>query len=97
MLHRFEKNGYPIPDDKPEAWYDKGQIVLDMDKNPILKYDITPATLSSELSGRDTEALKRLDLRISRKNFRARMLSSIMPSGKCRNKVRKLHAECSRH
>lgn len=87
VLHRFERNGYPIPEYKPEVWYDTGRIVLDLDNNPILKYEIIPATLSSELSGRDMEAMKRLDLRISRKDFRARMPSTIMVGGK--NKVRK--------
>ncbi|MCJ1270498.1 hypothetical protein MMC22_010395 [Lobaria immixta] len=82
VLHRFERNDYPIPEYTPEVWYDTGRIVLDLDNNPILKYEIIPATLSSELSGRDMEAIKRLDLRISRKDFRARMPSTIMAGGK---------------
>lgn len=82
VLHRFERQGYPIPDYKPEVWYHAGRIVLDMDNNAILKYKVIPATLSSELSGRDMEAMERLDLRISRKDFRARMPSTILTKDK---------------
>lgn len=89
VLHRFERKGYPIPDYKPELWYDEGRIVLDLDDNPILKFKVIPTTLSSELSGRDMEAMKRLDLRISLKDFRARMPSTIMVGGKNKSKVRR--------
>lgn len=60
-----------------------------MDSNPILKYEIILATLFSKLSGRDMEAMKRLDSRIRRKYFRARIPSTIMTGGESKNKVRK--------
>lgn len=69
-------------------WYDAGRIVLDMDNNAILKYKGIPATLSSELSGRDMEAMERLDLRISQKDFRARMPSIVLTKDK--NKPQKI-------
>lgn len=84
VLHRFERKDYQIPAYNPDVWYDAGRIVLDMDNHPILKYKVIPATLSSEFSGRDMEAIKRLDLRISSKDFRARMPSTILT--KDRNK-----------
>lgn len=89
VLHRFERQGYPIPDYKPEIWYDAGRIVLDPDNHAILKYKIIPATLSSELSGRDMEAMKRLDLRITRKDFRARMPRTVLSRGKGKSEIRK--------
>lgn len=90
VLHRFERKGYPIPEYRPEVWYDgRGRIVLDPDNHPILKYKVLPATLSSELSGRDMEAMKRLDLRLSRKDFRARMPRTIIKKDKGRNRVEK--------
>lgn len=82
VLHRFDRQGYPIPDYKPEVWYDEGRIVLDMDNHAILRYEVIPDTLSSELSGRDMEAMKRLDLRISSKDLRARMPSIILTKDK---------------
>lgn len=92
VLHRFDRQGYPIPDYKPEIWYDAGRIVLDPDNHAILKYKIIPATLSSELSGRDMEAMRRLDLRIIRKDFRARMPRSIF-TDKGKKQVKKpLHS-----
>ena len=82
VLHRFERKGYPIPDYQPEVWYYEGKVVLDSDNHAILNYEVLPATLSSELSGRDIEAIKRLDLRIGRKDFRARMPSTIFTKDK---------------
>lgn len=82
ILHRFERKGYPIPDYTPEVWYYEGKVVLDSDNHAILNYEVLPATLSSELSGRDMEAMKRLDLRIGRKDFRARMPSTIFTKDK---------------
>ncbi|MCJ1422813.1 hypothetical protein MMC29_000693 [Sticta canariensis] len=81
VLHRFERGDYPIPEYKPTVWYNEGRVVLDADNHPILDYKVLPATLSSELSGRDMEAMKRLDLRISRKDFRARMPRTILKKG----------------
>ena len=92
VLHRFERNGYPIPNYKQEVWFHAGKIALDPDNHAILKYDVLPATLSSEISGRDMEAMKRLDLRIGRKDFRARMPSKILTKDKNKpQKVKPIH------
>lgn len=56
----------------------RAKIVLNSDDHAILKYDVLPAAFSSEISGRDMEAMKRPDLRIGRKDFRARMPSKIL-------------------
>ncbi|MCJ1260544.1 hypothetical protein MMC22_000406 [Lobaria immixta] len=76
VLHRFERNEYPILDYKQEVWFHAGKIALDLDNHAILKYHVLPATLSSVISGRDMEAMKRLNLRIGRKDFRARVPSA---------------------
>ncbi|MCJ1261094.1 hypothetical protein MMC22_000958 [Lobaria immixta] len=89
VLHRFERKGYPIPDYQLEVWYYEGKVVLDSDNHAILNYEVLPATLSSELSGRDMEAMKRLDLRIGRKDFRARMPSTIFTKDKNKPQSRK--------
>lgn len=89
LLHRYERQSYPIPNYKPEIWYDAGRTVLDLDNHAILKYKIIPAVLSSEFSGRDMEAIRRLDLRITRQDFRARMPSTILSRCKGKKQVRK--------
>lgn len=89
VLHRLERQNYPIPDYEPEIWYDAGRIVLDPDNHTILKYEIIPATLSSELSGRDMEAMRRLDSRITLKDFRVRMPSTVLAEDKGRLLVKK--------
>lgn len=89
VLHRFERQNYPIPDYTPEVWYHEGRIVLDPDNHAILRYEIIPATLSSELSGRDMEAMRRLDLRITRGDFRARMPRTVLSRGNGRTQVEK--------
>ena len=81
VLHRFERDNYPVPDYRPTLLYHQGRVVLDAENHPILDYKVLPATLSSELSGRDMEAMKRLDLRISRKDLRARMPTTILKRG----------------
>lgn len=78
VLHRFERDNYPIQEYKPTVWYNEGRVILDADNHSILNYKVLPATLSSELSGRDMESMKRLDLRISHKDFRARMPRTIL-------------------
>lgn len=50
-----------------------GQIVLDRDDRPILDYADLPATLSTESSGRNMEAITRLDPRIGHRDFWVRM------------------------
>lgn len=82
ILHRLERNGYPIPDYDPEEWWDHGRIVLSsLDNLPIKRYKVIPDTLSSKLSGRDMEAMRRLDLRIQQRDFRARMPRKILLNG----------------
>lgn len=49
---------------------------MDLENHPILDYVDLHATISTEFSGRDMEAIVRLDPRISRNDFRARMPST---------------------
>lgn len=80
VLHRMERNGYPIPSYTPEIWYRHGCIVLDSDNHPILTYRDLPATISSAYSGQDQETVRRLDCRITLKDIRARMPSAVQIS-----------------
>lgn len=81
VLHRFERDNHPVPAYTPTVWYDRGQVILDPNNHPILRYEVLLATLYSALSERDMEAMKRLDLRISPKDFRARMSRTIFKKG----------------
>lgn len=73
ILHRLERRGHPVPDYEVKNLMHNGQIVLDRDDRPILDYADLPATLSTEFSGRNMEAITRLDPRIGHRDFWVRM------------------------
>lgn len=85
VLHRMERNGYPVPSYNPEIWYRDGRIVLDSDNHPILTYRDLPATISSAYSGQDQETVRRLDGRITLKDIRARMPNAVQISKSNKN------------
>lgn len=74
ILYVFEKQEKDPPKDSPVNWKVGRRVVLaGRDSKPILDYKDIPATLSTELAGRDMEAIKRTDLRIRQRDFIARM------------------------
>lgn len=74
ILYVFEKKGHNTPKDSPVNWKVGRRVVLaGRDSKPILDYKDIPATLSTELVGRDMEAIKRTDPRIRQRDFIARM------------------------
>lgn len=74
ILYVFEKQEKDPPKDSPVNWKVGSRVVLaGRDSKPILHYKDIPATLSTELAGRDMEAIKRTDLRIRQRDFIARM------------------------
>lgn len=74
ILYVFEKEEKNSPKARPVNWKVGSRVVLaGHDSMPILKYDDIPATLSTELAGRDMEAMKRTDPRIRQRDFIARM------------------------
>ena len=74
ILYVFEKKESSSPKDDPVYWKVGKRIVLaSRDSKPILKYNDIPATLSTQLAGRDMEAIKRTDPRIRQRDFIARM------------------------
>lgn len=91
VLHRLKREDYPNPEYKPEVGYDAGRIILDPDNHVILKYRIIPDALSSELSRRDMESMRRLDPRITRKDFRARIPRAILSRGRGKARLESLY------
>lgn len=74
ILYVFERKGRNPPKDSPVNWKVGRRVVLaGGDSKPILDYKDIPATLSTELAGRDMEAIKRTDPRIGQRDFIARM------------------------
>lgn len=74
ILYVFEKKEKNSPKDNPVNWKVGRRVVLaGRDSKPILDYKDIPATLSTELAGRDMEAIKRTDPRIRQRDFIARM------------------------
>lgn len=74
ILYVFEKKDKTPPKDSPVNWKVGKRVVLaGRDSKPILDYKDIPATLSTELAGRDMEAIKRTDPRIRQRDFIARM------------------------
>lgn len=74
ILYVFEKKDKNPPKDNPVNWKVGRRVVLaGRDSKPILDYKDIPATLSTELAGRDMEAIKRTDPRIRQRDFIARM------------------------
>lgn len=56
----------------------RGKIVLDTENDPVLKWDETPLVLSSAYEEYGMEVVRRLNPRISYRDFRARMPRSIL-------------------
>lgn len=74
ILYVFERKGRNPPKDSPVNWKVGRRVVLaGSDSKPILDFKDIPATLSTELAGRDMEAIKRTDPRIRQRDFIARM------------------------
>ena len=75
VLNRYEQRDYKCPDYKIESMYDDGRIVLDPDNHPVRDFHDLPLVHSSEFEGWNMEAISRIDTRIERTDFRARMVS----------------------
>lgn len=67
-----------MPSKTPETWMYQGKIVLDPSNDPVQKWDEIPLVLSSAYEGYDMEVVRRLNPRISFKDFRARMPRSFV-------------------
>ena len=78
ILFRYEQNGYAAPSYTPDIWVYRGQIVLDPESDPVLKWREIPLVLSSAYEGYDMEVIRRLNPNIKVKDFRARMPRTIM-------------------
>lgn len=73
LLFRLECKNYPVPEYKPDIWFDRGRVVLDMDNNPIKMWANIPLTLASNADPWLLENIRREDRRITQKDLRARM------------------------
>ena len=78
VLNRFERQGYPAPTYDVLCMYHGDKIVLDLDNHPVKDYHDIPLVLSSEMEGWLMEAIWRVDSRIERTDFRARMVSDLI-------------------
>lgn len=82
ILNRLEREDYPTQNYDVGVMIDEGRIVLDADNHPVKDYRDIPLTLSSEVEGWLLEAMWRLDSRIERMDWRARMPKQIQkPDG----------------
>ncbi|MCJ1422810.1 hypothetical protein MMC29_000690 [Sticta canariensis] len=86
ILFRYVQDGYPVPSKTPETWMYRGKIVLDPSNDPVQKWDEIPLVLSSAYEGYDMEVVRRLNPKISFRDFRARMPRSFM-KGETRKKA----------
>ena len=79
LLNRLDRLDYAGKDYETEFMFDEdtNRIVLDMDNHPIIAYEDIPLVLSSQFGASDEgwlmEAIQRIDRRIERADFRARM------------------------
>ena len=73
ILHQIHKLPEQEQGTKASVWFYHGNIVLDPDNHPVLNYPEIPATCSSELEGWCMQAIKRANIHISIRDFRARM------------------------
>lgn len=73
LLFRLECKGYPLPAYTPGLWYDRDRVVLDIDNNPVKKWENIPLTLASNADPWLLENIRREDRRITLKDLRARM------------------------
>ncbi|MCJ1269177.1 hypothetical protein MMC22_009066 [Lobaria immixta] len=78
ILFRYKQDGYPVPSYTPETWMSREQLVLDPDNDPVIKWHEIPLVLSSAYEGYDMEVVRRLNLNISFRDFRARMPRSFI-------------------
>ncbi|MCJ1264413.1 hypothetical protein MMC22_004284 [Lobaria immixta] len=78
ILFRYKQNGYAAPSYTPDIWVYRGQIVLDPESDPVLKWREIPLVLSSAYEGYDMEVIRRLNPNIKVKDFRARMPRTIL-------------------
>lgn len=67
-----------MPSETPETWMYQGKIVLDPENDPVQKWDEIPLVLSSAYEGYDMEVVRRLNPKISFRDFRARMPRSFV-------------------
>ena len=82
LLNRLDRLDYKGKDYETEYMFDHdtNKIVLDMDNHPVIAYTDIPLVLSSQFAAGDEgwlmEAIQRIDSRIERTDFRARMVSA---------------------
>ena len=85
VLFEFDKvkfkNGTPNPSYEVPWLYEEDCIVLDLDNEPLKAFESIPLTISSEVEAALMEAIIRYDVRISVKDFWARLsvLVSLAP------------------
>lgn len=89
ILFQYLRKDYKSKVYKPKKWYDENRIVLDMNDQPIKKWRELPLVLSSELEGFMMEGIRRLQPKISVKDFRARMPKIIVAGPK--NESRRIY------
>lgn len=78
ILFRYEQKGYPVPSYEPGIWMYRGHVVLDQADDPVLQWREIPWVLSSAYEGFDMEVVRRLNQRITYRDFRGRMPKSII-------------------
>ena len=75
LLNRLDRLGHKSRDYELHFMFDDGRVVLDMDNHPVVDYEDIPIVLSSAFEGWCMEAIHRIDSRIERADWRARMVS----------------------
>lgn len=73
LLFRFECKNFPVPDYDVGIMMHQGRVVLDSENCPVKDYHDIPKTLSSNTDAYLIENISRLDTRIARSDFLARM------------------------
>ena len=81
ILNRLEKTDHEDPDYEVPHMYYEGRIVLDLDNHPVRAFTDIPLVLSSQIEGWLMEAIQRIDSRIERGDFRARMPATYKTRG----------------
>lgn len=88
ILNRFEPRTYKGPQQTVGWMYFGHMVVLDQDKHPVRDFKDMPATLSSAVEPWLLEAISRIDGRISKVDFQARMpWTSTSQNGKCKQLI----------
>lgn len=89
LLNRLDRLGYKGKDYELTSMFDEdtGRIVLDKDNHPIVDYEDIPLVLSSNFGVNEEgfllEAIRRIDMRIERTDFLARMVSDLSVPVQC--------------